>query len=72
MSLTHTTRRLELATETLSNDLGRLGEAEKMLERAKGDHEQAREHHHNTLEDVHKSMGEFKEAEQEWQNATPL
>ena len=63
----YTTRRLELATETLAHDLSGLWEAEKSLERAKSEHEHARNAHKTALEDTHTAMIEFKKAEAEWQ-----
>ena len=61
-----TTRGLELASETLTNELGRLWEVEKSLVIAKDNYEYAQRDHASILEDTHKAIIEYKAKEKEW------
>jgi hypothetical protein len=61
-----TTRGLELASETLTNELGRLWEVEKSLANAKSNYEYTQRDHDSVLEATHKALIDYKAAEKEW------
>lgn len=61
-----TTRGLELASECLTNELGRLWEVEKSLALTKANYESTQREYEDILEDTHKALIDYKAAEKEW------
>ncbi len=61
-----TTRGLELASKTLTNELGRLWEAERLLALAIQNNTSCQRAHDSVLEDTHRALIDYKNEEKQW------